>query len=226
MDIVVTANGNKDVVVDVHFLKMKDKAIICNIGHFDNEIDMKWLNIHFGPTKQETIEDLAILTGATVINEELGDDLDLIEPNVLGECKKSITDDTNNTKLCLLTKEKLSKFNITLNCGHTFNYVPLYQEISIQKNKNINYKDIIRLKKHQFKCPYCRNIENKLIPYVNFPNVLKKPGVNSNKTITNKFFQCTQKHVFLCVLSIFNVFHRFSRCLRYFRGISVHFQRI
>ena len=53
MDIVVTATGNKDVVVDVHFLKMKDKAIICNIGHFDNEIDMKWLNMHFGPTKQE-----------------------------------------------------------------------------------------------------------------------------------------------------------------------------
>ena len=53
MDIVVTATGNKDVVVDQHFLKMKDKAIICNIGHFDNEIDMKWLNMHFGPTKQE-----------------------------------------------------------------------------------------------------------------------------------------------------------------------------
>ena len=53
MDIVVTATGNKDVVIDEHFLKMKDKAIICNIGHFDNEIDMKWLNMHFGPTKQE-----------------------------------------------------------------------------------------------------------------------------------------------------------------------------
>tara|TARA_B100000609_G_C17184661_1_gene419050 strand:- start:65 stop:1387 length:1323 start_codon:yes stop_codon:yes gene_type:complete len=53
MDIVVTATGNKDVVVDQHFLKMKDKAIICNIGHFDNEIDMKWLNMHFGPTKEE-----------------------------------------------------------------------------------------------------------------------------------------------------------------------------
>ncbi len=53
MDIVVTATGNKDVVVDEHFLKLKDKAIICNIGHFDNEIDMKWLNMHFGPTKQE-----------------------------------------------------------------------------------------------------------------------------------------------------------------------------
>ena len=49
----------------------------------------------FGPTKQDTIEDLAILTGATVINEELGDDLDLIEPSVLGEAVKVITDDEN-----------------------------------------------------------------------------------------------------------------------------------
>jgi chaperonin GroEL len=47
----------------------------------------------FGPTKQDTIEDLAILTGAKVINEELGDDLDLIEPSVLGEAIKVITDD-------------------------------------------------------------------------------------------------------------------------------------
>ena len=47
----------------------------------------------FGPTKQDTVEDLAILTGAKVINEELGDDLDLIEPSVLGEAIKAITDD-------------------------------------------------------------------------------------------------------------------------------------
>ncbi len=47
----------------------------------------------FGPTKQDTIEDLAILTGATVINEELGDDLDLIQPDVLGEALQAITDD-------------------------------------------------------------------------------------------------------------------------------------
>lgn len=45
----------------------------------------------FGPTKQDTIEDLAILTGATIINEELGDDLDLIDPSVLGEAIKSVT---------------------------------------------------------------------------------------------------------------------------------------
>ena len=49
----------------------------------------------FGPTKQDTIEDLAILTGAKVINEELGDDLDLIEPSVLGEAIRAVTDDSH-----------------------------------------------------------------------------------------------------------------------------------
>ena len=49
----------------------------------------------FGPTKQQTLEDLAILTGAQIINEELGDDLDFIEPNVLGKAFKAVTDDKN-----------------------------------------------------------------------------------------------------------------------------------
>jgi adenosylhomocysteinase len=50
-DIVVTTTGNKNIVVGRHFEKMKDKAIVCNIGHFDNEIDMSWLNTNFGNTK-------------------------------------------------------------------------------------------------------------------------------------------------------------------------------
>jgi chaperonin GroEL len=49
----------------------------------------------FGPTRQDTTEDLAILTGAKVINEELGDDLDLIQPDILGQAVKSVTDDKN-----------------------------------------------------------------------------------------------------------------------------------
>lgn len=44
VDIVVTTTGNKDIVVGEHFKKMKDKTIVCNIGHFDNEIDVAWLN--------------------------------------------------------------------------------------------------------------------------------------------------------------------------------------
>jgi adenosylhomocysteinase len=52
-DIVVTATGNKAIVRGEHFLKMKDKAIVCNIGHFDNEIDMAWLNNNYGANKLE-----------------------------------------------------------------------------------------------------------------------------------------------------------------------------
>ncbi|MFT6845564.1 MAG: adenosylhomocysteinase [Flavobacteriales bacterium] len=43
-DIIVTTTGNKDIIVGKHFENMKDKAIVCNIGHFDNEIDVNWLN--------------------------------------------------------------------------------------------------------------------------------------------------------------------------------------
>ena len=50
-DIIVTTTGNKDIVVGRHFENMKDKAIVCNIGHFDNEIDMAWLNSNHGATK-------------------------------------------------------------------------------------------------------------------------------------------------------------------------------
>ncbi|AEW87494.1 adenosylhomocysteinase [Flavobacterium columnare] len=52
-DIVITTTGNKDIVVSRHFEAMKDKTIVCNIGHFDNEIDMAWLNANHGATKQE-----------------------------------------------------------------------------------------------------------------------------------------------------------------------------
>lgn len=52
-DIIVTTTGNCDIVRSEHFLAMKDKAVVCNIGHFDNEIDMAWLNKNYGNTKVE-----------------------------------------------------------------------------------------------------------------------------------------------------------------------------
>ena len=52
-DIVITTTGNFNIVRKEHFLKMKDKTIVCNIGHFDNEIDMAWLNENYGHTKSE-----------------------------------------------------------------------------------------------------------------------------------------------------------------------------
>lgn len=49
--IVVTATGNKDIITEEHFRGMRDKTIVCNIGHFDNEIDMAWMNKAYGHTK-------------------------------------------------------------------------------------------------------------------------------------------------------------------------------
>jgi adenosylhomocysteinase len=61
-DIVITTTGNKDIVVGRHFEKMKDKTIVCNIGHFDNEIDMAWLNNNFGQSKTEVKPQVDIYT--------------------------------------------------------------------------------------------------------------------------------------------------------------------
>lgn len=52
-DIIITTTGNFNIVRAEHFKKMKDKTIVCNIGHFDNEIDMAWLNENYGSTKSE-----------------------------------------------------------------------------------------------------------------------------------------------------------------------------
>lgn len=52
-DIIITTTGNFGIVREEHFMKMKDKTVVCNIGHFDNEIDMAWLNKAYGDTKEE-----------------------------------------------------------------------------------------------------------------------------------------------------------------------------
>jgi adenosylhomocysteinase len=77
-DIVVTATGNKSIISEAHFRAMKDKAIVCNIGHFDNEIDMAWLNSAYGSTKdtikpqvdQYTIDgnDIIVLAEGRLVN--------------------------------------------------------------------------------------------------------------------------------------------------------------
>ena len=78
VDIIVTATGNKDIVQGHHFEAMKDKTIVCNIGHFDNEIDIAWLNENHGSTKNTikpqvdmyTIDgkDLIILAEGRLVN--------------------------------------------------------------------------------------------------------------------------------------------------------------
>jgi adenosylhomocysteinase len=52
-DIIITATGNKNIITGTHFKMMKDKTIVCNIGHFDNEIDVAWLKSNYGQTRVE-----------------------------------------------------------------------------------------------------------------------------------------------------------------------------
>jgi len=68
-DIIVTASGCRDLITEKHFRSMKDKAIVCNIGHFDIEIDVAWLNDNYGNTK-DTIKpqvDLYNIDGKEII---------------------------------------------------------------------------------------------------------------------------------------------------------------
>ena len=68
-NIVVTATGNKDIINKAHFMAMRDKTIVCNIGHFDNEIDMNWLDTNYGNKKIEIKPqvDLYNLNGKEII---------------------------------------------------------------------------------------------------------------------------------------------------------------
>ena len=88
-----------------------------------------------------------------------------------GECNI----DTDSA-LCLITDEPLGEHYITLYCGHSFNYEPLYREVIQQKRKKMSI-EIRHLRLHEIKCPYCRNIQRGILP----PNPLFESlsGVNT-----------------------------------------------
>ncbi len=66
-NIIVTATGNKDIITAEHFRLMKDKTIVCNIGHFDNEIDMAWLNANHSKTEIKPQVDIYDVDGKDII---------------------------------------------------------------------------------------------------------------------------------------------------------------
>ena len=105
--------------------------------------------------------------------------------NLLNESSTEINNDNSNN-ICLITYEKLTENSIMLECNHNFNYFPLYQEIINQKKNFNKYFDINKLKINEIKCPYCRNINNKLLPYIPYKNVKKISGVNYPENLCMK----------------------------------------
>jgi len=73
--------------------------------------------------------------------------------------------------ICLISKEKLHPNHITLKCNHKFNYMHIYKEVLYQKNKSNTIYEVTKLQPYQIKCPYCRNITDKLLPFIPYPCV-------------------------------------------------------
>lgn len=96
--------------------------------------------------------------------------------------------DTDNIKICLISNTEIKENIITLECGHEFNYIPLYREVEYQKTKKILDNSSLRF--NQIKCPYCRTITNKLLPYYKYYNVKRIRGVNHPAELCIKINEC------------------------------------
>lgn len=79
--------------------------------------------------------------------------------------------------ICLLSYEPLNDNYITLDCKHKFNYISLYNELCKQKSKN-NLLETTHVKINEIKCPYCRTITNKILPFILNDNIEEKNGIN------------------------------------------------
>ena len=97
--------------------------------------------------------------------------------------------EANEENICLITKEKLQDNFITLDCGHKFNYTSLYNELIKQKT-NTNYLEIVNIKINETKCPYCRQITPKILPYIDMNGIKVIKGVTSPKTYCMKLNEC------------------------------------
>jgi hypothetical protein len=116
----------------------------------------------------------------------------IIEDNInfFSELEKELSKKETNSKenICLITREQLESNYITLACNHKFNYLPLYKEICNQKLDN--YLEVTHLSINQIKCPYCRQITNKLLPFIKHKDVEYKKGINYPLKYCMKLHSC------------------------------------
>ena len=86
---------------------------------------------------------------------------------------------STDDNICLISKEKLHPNHITLKCNHKFNYMPIYKEVLYQKTKSNTMYEVTKLQPYQIKCPYCRTITNKLLPFIQYPTVKLAKNIHS-----------------------------------------------
>ena len=86
---------------------------------------------------------------------------------------------STDDNICLISKEKLHPNHITLKCNHKFNYMPIYKEVLYQKTKSNTMYEVTKLQPYQIKCPYCRTVNNKLLPFIPYPSVKLAKNIHS-----------------------------------------------
>jgi hypothetical protein len=89
------------------------------------------------------------------------------------------TSPSSDDNICLISKDKLHPNHITLKCNHKFNYIPIYKEVLYQKTKSNPIYEVTKLQSYQIKCPYCRTITNKLLPFIQYPTVKLAKNIHS-----------------------------------------------
>jgi hypothetical protein len=82
----------------------------------------------------------------------------------------------NNINICLISNEPLTANYVSLKCGHSFNYLPLYKDVINCKKKNQNDDNFLKF--NEIKCPYCRKKHQGLLPFIDDINCEKKHGIN------------------------------------------------
>lgn len=92
----------------------------------------------------------------------------------------STSSSSSYDNICLISKEILHPNHITLVCNHKFNYIPIYKEVLYQKTKFNTLYEVTKLNYNQIKCPYCRTITNKLLPFIPYPCVKLAKNIHSS----------------------------------------------
>ena len=115
-------------------------------------------------------------TANTVTSSEMSNLVISSSPSSSPSTSSSSSIDDN---ICLISKEKLHPNHITLKCNHKFNYIPIYKEVYYQKIKSNPLYEVTKLNSYQIKCPYCRTITNKLLPFIPYPSVRLSKNIHS-----------------------------------------------
>lgn len=105
--------------------------------------------------------------------------------------EKMSQEDNVETNVCLITGAALEQPSIKLECGHSFNYNAIFEEVCNQKNNRLNGLEVQKLEFNQIKCPYCRTIHNTLLPL--FEGETKISGVNWPRKYTMFLYRCSHK---------------------------------